>query len=116
MDALDGEAAVDLGDAGELLASGRAVVTVTRDQCPDVAESLEVLIVRTRRGLFAVESRCPHALRPLGDANVRGRGVRCAGHGRRFDLRTGAQRPARRGCLRTFDVRVEGGRLLLAVR
>jgi len=116
MDAVGHETVVDLGDAADILASGRAVVTVTPDQCPDVAEPLEVLVVRTRRGLFAVESRCPHGLRPLGDANVRGRGVRCAGHGRRFDLRTGAQRSGRRGCLRTFDVRVADGRLLLAVR
>ena len=107
--------AVELGAAAELLTTGRAVVTVTPDQCPRLDQALEVLIVRTRRTLFAVESRCPHFGRGLADAAVRGRGIRCAGHGRRFDLRPGAAGRSRRGCLRTFEGWVEDGRLLLRI-
>ena len=119
MDDLGREAVVEIGDAEQLLASGRAVVTVTPDVCPEVGEPLEVLIVRTRRVLFAVESRCPHARLPLAGGNVRGRSLRCAGHGRRFDLRTGTERSGRaprRGCLRTFAVRITDGRLFLTLR
>ena len=107
---------VDVGAAADLLATGRAVVTVPGDCGPGVREALEVLIVRTRRGLFAVESRCPHFGYRLAESTVRGRGIRCAGHGRRFDLRAaGSGRQARRGCLRTFEVWIEGERVLLRI-
>ena len=41
MDDLGREAVVEIGDAEQLLASGRAVVTVTPDVCPEVGEPLE---------------------------------------------------------------------------
>ena len=98
----------DGGSADTLLAKGRTLAHFG---------DIEVLVVRTRRGIFAVENRCPHMVRRLSDAVVSGRNVICAGHYRRYDLATG--RPAGRSTsraprLRTFDVAVVAGRLRLA--
>lgn len=58
----------DLGPAQEVLVNGRAVVTVG-------AEDTSVLIVATRRGVFAMQNRCPHLGLPLNRAAMRGRHV-----------------------------------------
>lgn len=96
------------GPADRLLTEGRAIVYF--------GES-EVLVVRTRRGLFAVENRCPHMGRRLSDAFVSGRSVICAGHHRRYDLASG--QPAgrimsRAPRLRTFGVDLVDGTLWLS--
>jgi nitrite reductase/ring-hydroxylating ferredoxin subunit len=70
---------------------------------------IEVLIVRTRRGFFTVENRCPR----------QGRTLVCPGHHRRYDLAVGKQvghaslSPTR---FRTFDVDVASGRVWLRPR
>ena len=99
---------MDSGPADELLVKGRIVVKF-RDQ--------EVLVVRTRRKLYAVENRCPHLGRELADAPVAGRTLTCADHGRRYDLASGKPLgPAlgRTARLPAFDVTVAQGRVWLA--
>jgi apoptosis-inducing factor 3 len=101
---------VDGGSANKLVTEGR-----TLGRFGDI----EVLIVRTRRGLFAVENRCPHMGRRLTDAPVSGRTLVCPGHHRRYDLAVGKQvghaslSPTR---FRTFDVDVASGRVWLRPR
>jgi nitrite reductase/ring-hydroxylating ferredoxin subunit len=80
-------------------------------------EHTEVLVVRTRRGFFGVENRCPHLNRALTDATVCGRKLVCAGHKRGYDLASG--KPTARlvpggRALRTFDVAVVDDRLWLS--
>jgi 3-phenylpropionate/trans-cinnamate dioxygenase ferredoxin component len=92
------------------LKEGRVIVQV---------DGVEVLVVRTRRGIFAVENRCPHTGRHLTDAAVSGSRLTCMGHQRRYDLVSG--RPVTRTALpgagvRVFDASVAGGRLWLAPR
>jgi nitrite reductase/ring-hydroxylating ferredoxin subunit len=100
---------VDLGPADELLATDRAVVTVGPD-------SASVLVFRTRHGVFATASRCPHMGLPLLDARARGRNLTCRHHRRRYDLMSGACRSRgleRERGLMTYRAWIENGRLLL---
>jgi nitrite reductase/ring-hydroxylating ferredoxin subunit len=100
-----GEGKLDCGPADTLLPAGRTVV-----QFGD----LEVLVVRTRQGVFAIENRCPHIKRRLSDAAVGGRALTCAGHGQRYDLSTGKRMgapmaPTNRA--QVFNASIEAGRL-----
>lgn len=100
---------VDLGDAQELLATARAVCEV---------DGVQLLLIRVRKAVFAIENTCPHLARRLDDATLRRYRLHCHGHGRQYDLRTGAERSWQhrpgRG-LRRFPVRVADGRLLVTL-
>ena len=52
-------------------------------------DGTSVLVVRAGRSLAAVENECPHLGQQLSDGQVRGRVIRCAAHGYRWDLVTG---------------------------
>jgi nitrite reductase/ring-hydroxylating ferredoxin subunit len=101
---------VDLGSAREVLAGGRAVVTA------GVATS--VLIIQTRRGVFAMQNQCPHRGMPLATASTRRGRIKCAFHGREYDMTSGACRahtqPTGRP-LRTYHVWIEHDHLFLAL-
>jgi len=77
-----------------------------------------VVVVRAGRTLAAIENECPHLGQPLSDGQVRGRVIRCAAHGYRWDLATGQSvqglRVQRRRPLRAVPVRLAGDRILLA--
>jgi len=105
-----GQCAVDAGPADRILEDGRVTAQV---------DGVDVLVVRTRRGIFAVENRCPHTGRPLTDAFVSGSKLTCMGHQRRYDLASG--RPVIRTVvpgtrIRVFDASIAGNRLWLAPR
>ena len=74
--------------------------------------------MRTCRGVFAVENRCPHVEpRHLADPSVSGCKLTCAGHGQRFDLAAGrpeGRLAARTRNLRAFHVTIADGRLWLS--
>jgi toluene monooxygenase system ferredoxin subunit len=78
---------------------------------------MSVLVVRAGRALVAVENECPHLGQPLSDGDVRGRVIRCAAHGYRWDLSTGQSVQGlyvqRRRPLRAVPVRLAGDRILL---
>jgi nitrite reductase/ring-hydroxylating ferredoxin subunit len=97
---------VDVASAGELARHGRLVVTH-----PELGTA--VLLVSTRRGVFAVENRCPHRGARLDDGTVDGRTITCAMHGRRFDLRSGRCSGGAAAALRTWPAWVAGGRVLV---
>jgi nitrite reductase [NAD(P)H] small subunit len=99
--------AVDVASAEELFRHRRLVVTP-----PDLGTA--ILVVLTRRGVFAVENRCPHRGARLDDAGIRGRTVTCPMHGRRYDLRSGrCSSGAIAAPLRTFPARIVAGRVLV---
>jgi nitrite reductase/ring-hydroxylating ferredoxin subunit len=109
-DQLVGQHAVDVGPADRFLSQGRVIAQV---------DGVEVLVVRTRRGIFAVENLCPHTGRHLTDAAVSGSRLTCMGHQRRYDLASG--RPVIRTVLpgnriRVFDASIADNRLWLAPR
>lgn len=76
------EAAVEICSEEELDRRGRLVVRLPGPR-------VDVLVVRTRQRVFAVENRCPHLGSLLDDGDVRGRTITCSAHGRRFDLGSG---------------------------
>ncbi|WP_081005396.1 Rieske (2Fe-2S) protein [Rhodococcus rhodochrous] len=103
----------DVGTVDAVLTQGRAVVEVGPNRLP-------VLVVRTRRGLFPADNRCPHRGIRLDDGAVRGTTITCAVHGYRFDLGTGSPkvgRTTRHSCapLRVYPVRCEGRRLIVTL-
>jgi nitrite reductase/ring-hydroxylating ferredoxin subunit len=102
----------DLGVPGEVLVDGRAIVTVGSD-------ATSVLIIKTRRGVFAMENRCPHLAFPLTTASVRGRHLKCAFHGREYDMSSGIYRGGpkpRTRPLTTYRAWIDQDHLFLALR
>ncbi len=63
--------------------------------------------------VFAASDTCPHAGGPLSEGIVHGRKVTCPLHNWVFSLETGEAQGADEGRIDTFEVRIEGGRILL---
>jgi 3-phenylpropionate/trans-cinnamate dioxygenase ferredoxin subunit len=73
-----------------------------------------IVIVPCGAELFAVEDRCSHDGESLAGAEVEACEIICPRHGARFSLRTGdALTPPAYEPIRTFNVRVENGRVLV---
>ena len=70
------------GTADELSRRGRLVVQAPQSDVP-------VVVVRTRRGVFAFGDSCPHAGAPLRAGDVAGMTVTCPRHARRYSLKSG---------------------------
>jgi 3-phenylpropionate/trans-cinnamate dioxygenase ferredoxin subunit len=103
------EYVMEVGPAAEVLADGRALVS-----SPDLGA--DILVIRTRAGIFAVRAVCPHLGRSLADASMRGRYLVCPAHGRRYHVRTGRAAGLRGGQpLTRVRAWTDGGRLYLAV-
>ncbi|MYN12561.1 nitrite reductase small subunit NirD [Pusillimonas sp. TS35] len=66
--------------------------------------------------VFALLDRCPHKGGPLSDGLVHGYAVTCPLHGWNIDLNNGHACAPDEGCADTFPVRVEHGRVLLALK
>lgn len=71
-----------VGTVDELSRRGRLVVQVPQSD-------VQVVVVRTRRGVFAFGDCCPHAGAPLRAADVAGTTVTCLTHTRKYSLRSG---------------------------
>ncbi|ABA03986.1 assimilatory nitrite reductase (NAD(P)H) small subunit [Nitrobacter winogradskyi Nb-255] len=63
---------------------------------------------------FAIEDRCPHKGGPLSQGIVHGAQVTCPLHGWVISLETGKAQGADEGSVRTFALKVEGGKLLIS--
>lgn len=63
--------------------------------------------------VFAIDDRCPHKGGPLSEGIVHGTSVTCPLHAMVFDLATGVSVGVDEGFVRSFAVRVEGGRVML---
>lgn len=86
-----------------------------RMRCVTVA-GREVLICRTREGVFALDNICTHAFARMDEGRLRGVRLICPLHGASFDVRDGrvlgppASRPLSR-----YPVRVVAGTIEVAV-
>jgi 3-phenylpropionate/trans-cinnamate dioxygenase ferredoxin subunit len=74
----------------------------------------KLLICRVGDEYFAIENKCSHTGALMTRGRIRGDCILCPVHGARFRLRDGRHLtpPASSG-LRTFALRVEGGRVLV---
>lgn len=94
-------AAVDdipVGEARELAAGGRVVA-----------------LFRTAEGFHAMDGVCPHAGGPLGQGSLDGNIVTCPWHGWQFDVTTGRHCLNDNICHPSFEVKVDGGDVLVAI-
>ncbi len=96
--------AVDLGPL-EAIAPGQGRAFIVRGRV--------IAVFRQRDGrVFATDNRCPHRGGPLADGIVGDGTVICPLHSWTIDLTTG-RCVREKACVRTYDVRVVSGRLLL---
>jgi 3-phenylpropionate/trans-cinnamate dioxygenase ferredoxin component len=96
---------IDVGGAAELEDS--------KSLSADI-DGLAILVVRCGSDFYAVEDRCTHDGEPLDEAEVESCQIICPRHGAHFCARTGeALTPPAYEPLRTFEVRVESGRILV---
>jgi nitrite reductase/ring-hydroxylating ferredoxin subunit len=74
-----------------------------------------VVVGRVDGRLYAIGGTCTHQKALLEDGELDGKVVRCPLHDSGFDITTGeAVRPPATVPVPTFDVKVEGGRVLVA--
>jgi nitrite reductase/ring-hydroxylating ferredoxin subunit len=106
----DGEG-LDICSAADLDRRGKVVVSL-----PDPA--IEVLVVKTAVGVYALDNYCPHTGAELESGSVCAQAITCAAHGLRFDLGSGqclSQRRGRTPALTTMRAWIANGRVLVAV-
>jgi nitrite reductase/ring-hydroxylating ferredoxin subunit len=65
-------------------------VTFAGDRAVVDLDGKEILVLRTERGVYAFDARCPHEGNPLSEGEILGDTLVCAFHGWRFDLETGS--------------------------
>lgn len=61
----------------------------------------------------AIDDACPHKAGPLSQGIVHGKSVTCPLHNWVIDLETGSALGADEGQVTTYELKIEGGRLLL---
>jgi len=61
----------------------------------------------------AIENRCPHKGGPLSEGIVSGKYVFCPLHDWKIDVTDGRVQAPDRGCVRTYDVEIEGGKIYI---
>ncbi|MDZ4135291.1 MAG: nitrite reductase small subunit NirD [Paracoccaceae bacterium] len=96
---------IDIGGLADIPAQGARVVK-TALGC--------VAVFRTADDrIFALDDRCPHKGGPLSEGIVHGHFVTCPLHGWVFDMTTGLAQGADDGQTPSYQVRVDGGRIML---
>ena len=96
---------VDIGPLDAIPVRGSRLVK-TPDGC--------IAVFRTGDDeVFAIDDACPHKAGPLSQGIVHGRAVTCPLHNWVISLETGTAQGADDGRVRTYGVKVEGGRMLL---
>lgn len=77
---------------------------------------LNIAVFRTADDqVFALEDRCPHKGGPLSQGIIHGKRVTCPLHNWNVELESGCAVAPDVGCAREFPVKVEGGRVWLAL-
>ena len=76
----------------------------------------EVIVCRTKAGVFVLDNICTHAFARLSEGRLRGTRIICPLHGASFDVRDGRVlgAPATQA-LATFPVRIDGERVEFSV-
>jgi nitrite reductase (NADH) small subunit len=101
------QAWIDVGALADIPRQGARVVKTGRG-C--------VAVFRTADDeAFALDDRCPHKGGPLSQGIVHGRAVTCPLHNWVIGLTDGQAKDPDEGCARTVPVRLDDGRILLAL-
>jgi 3-phenylpropionate/trans-cinnamate dioxygenase ferredoxin subunit len=100
--------------AGEWIDVGPADAVTESTTLSAEVDGYPVVVARCGTLLLAVEDRCTHDGESLSGAEIENCEIICPRHGARFDLRTGdALTPPAYEPIRTFNVRLENGRILV---
>lgn len=75
-----------------------------------------VAVFRVGRRVFALRDACPHKQGPLSQGIVHGTTVTCPLHNWKIDLASGKALGPDEGCTNVYAVKVENGRVFLALR
>ncbi len=79
-------------------------------------DTMEIALFRTASDeVFAMKDECPHKKGPLSQGIVHGSTVTCPMHNWKIDLASGEALGPDEGCTNVFPVKVEGGRVFLAL-
>lgn len=98
---------VDIGTVSDIPRRGARCVNTPKGR---------IAIFRTMEDqVFALEDKCPHKNGPLAQGIVHGAQVTCPLHNWVFSLETGEAQGADEGTVKTYELRVEDGRILLAL-
>lgn len=101
---MTGEYWADLGPADDFPTDKQACVR---------ADGVPMVVMNVAGELYALENRCPHAGRPLGDGERAGMTLTCPYHGYTYHIKTGKNidYPDEETPVRTFPIRVHDGRV-----
>jgi nitrite reductase (NADH) small subunit len=98
---------VDVGRLDDIPRLGSRVVTTP---------GIDIALFRTADDrVFALHDRCPHKAGKLSQGIVHGESVTCPLHNWVIGLADGQAKEPDEGCSRTVPVRLQDGRILLAV-
>lgn len=77
----------------------------------------DIAIFRTSEDeVFALDDRCPHKGGPLSQGLIYGKRVACPLHNWQIELESGEAVAPDQGCAHRHEVKIEAGRVLLALR
>jgi 3-phenylpropionate/trans-cinnamate dioxygenase ferredoxin subunit len=82
---------------------------------PVFPQGVNVVIARVDGAVYAVSGKCAHMGCPLSGGVLQGHTLTCGCHDWRFDLRTGRFLDAPELGLAVYPVKLEAGRLFVAV-
>ncbi|QMV17379.1 Rieske 2Fe-2S domain-containing protein [Granulicella sp. 5B5] len=77
------------------------------------AQGVAVCLANVNGELAALGNECPHRHGPLGQGWVEGEAVVCPWHSWAFDVKTGVALPPERAKVEVFQVKIEGGDVLV---
>lgn len=79
-------------------------------------DTMNIALFRTATDeVFAIKDECPHKQGPLSQGIVHGSTVTCPMHNWNIDLASGEALGADVGCTNTYPVKIENGRVFLAL-
>jgi 3-phenylpropionate/trans-cinnamate dioxygenase ferredoxin component len=79
--------------------------------CPVAGHT--VALYHTQSGFFATTNTCPHRGGPLGEGDLLGNEIVCPWHFWSFDVTTGVNCANAALAIPTYEVRIEGDRILV---
>jgi nitrite reductase (NADH) small subunit len=82
---------------------------------PFTVDEQEIAVANVGGEFFATQQHCLHLNGPLGEGRLEGTTLSCPWHGWQYDVTTGKNEFDHAIQLKTFEVKVEGGEIKVAI-
>jgi nitrite reductase (NADH) small subunit len=82
---------------------------------PFTVDEQEIAVANVGGEFFATQQHCLHLNGPLGEGRLEGTTLSCPWHGWQYDVTTGKNEFDHAIQLKTFEVKVEGGEVKVAI-